>query len=131
MGFIFSLSWFLVNIASKKWQENWEAHIDLLEDEISGPLYKIHKRSRFLISVSKINILVSAFVSFIWVMLGVNYFKNHPLSFTFNINEVDIFITTISIILILFLIGMLTYGRPGVCKNIKGMTKRESLRDGF
>ncbi|MGH8568044.1 MAG: hypothetical protein ACREXU_08475, partial [Gammaproteobacteria bacterium] len=29
-----------VNRGSKFWQENWENHVDLLEDQIMGPLYK-------------------------------------------------------------------------------------------
>lgn len=40
MGTIFTCAWFFVNLGSKKWQENWEKHIDMLEDEITGPLYK-------------------------------------------------------------------------------------------
>src|SRR5579864_817840 len=40
LGLVFSLGWFLANRGSKQWQENWENHVDLLEDEIIGPLYK-------------------------------------------------------------------------------------------
>ena len=40
LGFTFSLAWYLVNRGSKSWQRNWEAQVDLLEDEITGPLYK-------------------------------------------------------------------------------------------
>jgi len=40
LGCLLSLAWVLVNRGSKTWQENWEAHIDLLEDKITGPLYK-------------------------------------------------------------------------------------------
>jgi hypothetical protein len=40
LGGIFSLAWLLVIKGSKRWQENWEAHIDKLEDGITGPLYK-------------------------------------------------------------------------------------------
>ena len=43
LGICFSLSWFLVNRGSKKWQENWEAHIDILENKVTGPIYKIEK----------------------------------------------------------------------------------------
>ncbi|PNK72626.1 hypothetical protein CEQ35_000035 [Yersinia enterocolitica] len=46
-GFVFSYGWFLVNKGSKFWQENWEFHIDRLEDEITGPLYKtvLHRQN--------------------------------------------------------------------------------------
>jgi hypothetical protein len=72
-------AWFLVNKGSKFWQENWENHVDRLEDYTIEPLYKIviHKRKQSLlpikeqlaISVSKINIYCSAFVFLIWLLL--------------------------------------------------------------
>lgn len=40
IGFIFSIAWHFVNKGSKYWQENWENHVQLLEDDIIGPLYK-------------------------------------------------------------------------------------------
>jgi hypothetical protein len=76
-GLILSVSWFLANKGSKKWQENWENHIDLLEDEITGPLYKTvlkRKYPNFFTgpgnhSVSKINQLISVFVVIVWTVL--------------------------------------------------------------
>jgi hypothetical protein len=80
IGLIFSISWFLVNRGSKFWQNNWERHVDFLEDDIQGPLYKtivtdgnlsfwkVHKEYNY--SVSKINQLLSIYVSVIWLMLG-------------------------------------------------------------
>ncbi len=38
LGWFVSIVWYLVCRGSKYWQENWEMHIDLLEDEISGPI---------------------------------------------------------------------------------------------
>lgn len=70
LGICFSLSWILVNKGSKKWQENWEAHIDMLENEITGPIYKmVLDKERYNYSVSKINLDVSRFVLFIWVVI--------------------------------------------------------------
>lgn len=43
LGVFSSLCWFLVNKGSKYWQENWEFHVDLLEDGVMGPLYKTTK----------------------------------------------------------------------------------------
>lgn len=40
MGMVFTFSWYLVNRGSKYWQENWENHLDHMEDNITGPLYK-------------------------------------------------------------------------------------------
>ncbi len=85
LGLVFSLAWYCANRGSKQWQENWEAHVDLLEDEIVGPLYKTvicQPRAtgvasflyRFIVgpgnfSVSKINQLTSLFVTALWVPL--------------------------------------------------------------
>jgi len=73
MGFIFSSSWYMVNLGSKKWQENWEKHIDLLEDDITGPIYKtvLIKKAP---SVSKVNLNVSLFVTVIWLYLIIQFF---------------------------------------------------------
>ena len=83
LGFLFSFAWFYVNKGSKYWQENWENHVDLIEDSVVGPLYKIvvdrpeedKKPIRnFIIgpaaySVSKINQIVSLFVTLLWAVL--------------------------------------------------------------
>lgn len=40
LGLFFSFSWWLSSKGSRHWQENWENHVVLLEDEIMGSLYK-------------------------------------------------------------------------------------------
>ena len=81
-GFVFSFSWFLINKGSKYWQENWEFHIDSLEDNITGPLYKtVLQRDESMnykenwkndvllpqpFSVSKINQFIALYTMFIW-----------------------------------------------------------------
>jgi hypothetical protein len=42
IGFVFTFAWYFANKGGKYWQENWEAHLDLLEDGVAGPLYKTH-----------------------------------------------------------------------------------------
>lgn len=85
LGILFSFAWLCVNRGSKYWQENWEHHVDLLENPIQGPLYKVVlSRSSpntswqwfkhlltgpSAISVSKVNQLISFFVTAIWVVL--------------------------------------------------------------
>lgn len=83
IGLVFTWSWFLVNRGSKYWQENWENHVDMLEDETIGPLYKtVLSRSKnnnnfwdkyvtgpAPMSASKINQLVSLFTVLIWLVL--------------------------------------------------------------
>jgi len=80
LGLAFSFAWLCMNRGSKFWQGNWEKHVDLLEDGIQGPLYKViaferppkdHLLSRtaFPFSVSKINQIVSNYVFVLWVVL--------------------------------------------------------------
>lgn len=86
VGFVFSVAWHCVNKGSKFWQENWENHVELLEDKVFGPLYKtLTKRPqrsssirRFIedffvaprpFSVSKINQLVSTFMALVWGLI--------------------------------------------------------------
>lgn len=40
LGSVTALANWLTAIGSKFWQSNWEAHIDMLEDELEGPLHK-------------------------------------------------------------------------------------------
>ncbi|NLC24490.1 MAG: hypothetical protein GX776_08525 [Oxalobacter sp.] len=89
-------AWIFVNKGSKRWQENWEKHVNLLEDNIIGPLYKKeppglkdYKNKNLAtadfqrifaatgntltrpaeMSVSKINLLVSCFMLIVSVSL--------------------------------------------------------------
>lgn len=84
IGFIFSFAWFRVNRGSKFWQENWEHHVDLLEDTVCGPLYKTvlqGERPATLsfawfdgaapVSVSRVNQWVSLFTLVVWAILAV------------------------------------------------------------
>jgi hypothetical protein len=79
LGFLFSLCWYFVNRGSKAWQENWESHVDLLEDEIVGQLHKSVLNSSkiswwnivgpYRFSPSKINQLLSLYVTAVWLVL--------------------------------------------------------------
>ncbi len=40
LALVFSFAWYCANRGSKQWQENWENHVDLLENKTIGPLYK-------------------------------------------------------------------------------------------
>lgn len=80
LGFLFSLAWYLVNRGSSAWQRNWEVHVDLLEDEISGPLHKaIVSRGNYRFydllgpyaySPSRLNTALSLLLVLVWVMLA-------------------------------------------------------------
>lgn len=88
LGIVFSFAWFCVNRGSKFWQENWEKHVDILENKVNGPLYKIvlsrnvddftkiEKVKDLItgpsaISVSKINQIISLYVFVLWIVLLV------------------------------------------------------------
>jgi hypothetical protein len=99
MGFLFTFAWFQVSRGSKKWQENWENHVDMLEDTVTGPLHKTilvrnQKKDtgfyeKFMtgpghISVSKTNQIVNLYVLCVWVALAYGTLSemgcNYPLS---------------------------------------------------
>lgn len=85
LGLVFSFGWFCVNRGSKHWQENWENHVDMLEDDLVGPLYKTvltrpdpSSLSEYVVgvitgpsplSVSKINQIISLYVTGLWAFL--------------------------------------------------------------
>jgi hypothetical protein len=88
IGWLFTWAWFLVNRGSKQWQENWENHVDMLEDSVVGPLYKTtllrpnkgqDLSDTFVtgpapFSVSKINQWVSFFTLIVWLCLIIHSF---------------------------------------------------------
>jgi FtsH-binding integral membrane protein len=89
VGLVLSLAWYFVNRGSKAWQENWEMHVDLLEDAIMGPLYKriltshhhnfFNPTDAYGFSVSKINQILSLFVTAIWLFFLLNILSRFPL----------------------------------------------------
>jgi len=80
VGVVFSVAWYFVNRASKFWQENWEKHVDLLEDAVMGPIYKTVLKDDDLgfwtwgaypFSVSRINQILSLFVVLLFLLLAL------------------------------------------------------------
>lgn len=79
LGFLFSLAWYFVNRGSGAWQRNWETHVDLLEDEIMGPLYKsvmncgtykfYYLFQPFFFSPSRINNILALTITLVWLFL--------------------------------------------------------------
>lgn len=97
LGLIFSIGWYFVNRGSKFWQVNWEKHLDCIEDEVIGPLYKTtidtsyyHKKFFHLVapypfSVSKINQILNIVLIVFWVLMlfdfSYTYLTFKPCSF--------------------------------------------------
>jgi hypothetical protein len=102
LGFLFSLSWWLVIRGSKCWQQNWEAHIDRLEDYVSGPIYKTiyYSGDRFY-SVSKLNETMAIGVFLVWCGLFGQYTYSH-FSFTLNVKKMDLLATIAILTTVLF-----------------------------
>lgn len=114
IGLVFTLAWFLVNRGSKFWQENWENHVDMLEDPFSGPLYKtvLHRPEtenileRFIdgpapISVSKVNQWVSLFTLFIWPFLIYNVLPPFSCSASVSLKHVGVMALVILVSLLM------------------------------
>lgn len=64
--------WLLLLRGAKFWQNNWERHVDFLEDQISGALYKTYPVTKYdaPYSVSKLNELMAGFTLFTWILIG-------------------------------------------------------------
>ena len=91
LGLVFSIGWYFVNRGSKYWQLNWEKHLDTIEDDIIGPLYKttINRRyygttkqffrlvSPFPFSVSKINQVLNLVLIGFWLLLIVDFTRTN------------------------------------------------------
>lgn len=112
LGYFFSLGWYFVNRGSKVWQENWEKHIGFLEDYLNGPLFKTivkpnlhfsYLNSSYPYSVSKVNQMLSLFVTIFWYVIinvlfyifSINHFK--PECFVPNF----LFLMIVNLILVL------------------------------
>lgn len=124
LGLIFSIAWVLVNIGSKRWQKNWENHIDVLENKVTGPIYKVVSKD-FSYSVTKINLLISVFVSLIWFILAIRYtIINISLKCCYcKIDWLWIFITLTMLVVIWILI--FGYGRTKKAKKQIVFVERE------
>ena len=132
-GLFLAVSWFFVNKGSKHWQENWEKHVDLLEDDIMGPLYKttvfldrfwdrFNPLKAFPYSVGKINQLISFVVIFLWLFLLIKFvfFK-----LNFSIEYINSY-TMISSFFIVFFILLFCFSKSSKTNGKElNMRKRE------
>lgn len=90
-GLVCSFCWTLTNRGSKYWQENWEQHVDVLEDKITGKLFKDRKppKKKFWwfrarkFSVSKLTIALSDYTVFVWFGLTLYNLRNLSIALPF------------------------------------------------
>lgn len=76
IGLISALAQLLVNKGSKFWQETWEFHIDMLEEEFEGKVHQLHLKDADeidakIISVSKVNRNTSFIFFLSWIAIFV------------------------------------------------------------
>ena len=131
-GFVFSYAFYLANRGSKFWQENWEAHIDMLEADIEGNLYKTvmkPKKEKCCIplskvlsakpySVSGINAFLSIFLMGFWmVLLIMSYMRLHDYS-NFEDMTKQVFQIIVPILFLNFLFLMPCYLRSSLGKRV-------------
>ncbi|TYK34050.1 RipA family octameric membrane protein [Bacteroides pyogenes] len=121
IGLIFSFSWYLVNRASKHWQTNWEKIIDDLEDEFTGDLMKRHIKNNnkwyeltlsYRFSVSRINQIISLFITVIWfIFLCSSGYKVLCIS-TFSLFG-SWLLPIFSFVTLIFIVVLIKYGISG------------------
>lgn len=141
IGFVFTFAWFLSSRGSKYWQENWENHLDLLEDKITGPLYKtLLERPGYdnlaeklitgpmSVSVSKINQWVCFFIVIVWFLLTAFSTYN---SLSYLNLPLDKWLKIIMYVIILFLtlfscVMMFSFGKTHKEKHSPKVVERKT-----
>lgn len=70
LGLFTSLAWPMLEVASRSWQQNWEYHIQFLENEITGKLYKttLGRKNRFY-SISNIHRSIILAIMLFWTVI--------------------------------------------------------------
>jgi hypothetical protein len=119
IGLVLSTGWYLVNRGSKYWQQNWESHVDALEDEFAGPLYKTtianeefcwwKPHDGYPFSVSRVNQLISLFLALVWLALAIFSFPPFRLGAWLSSNRLYI----LAGLTLLFLYILMRWGRGG------------------
>jgi hypothetical protein len=120
LGAIFSLCWYLANRGGKFWQVNWEKHLNLMEDNIIGPLYKTtinkdyykqrwyHLYTPCPYSVSKLNIIMSFIIFIVWLIIYINFEYSNIIAGSFCSFDM-VFL----LLLVISLCSIIEYGKSG------------------
>jgi hypothetical protein len=127
LGLVFSFAWYLANRGSKFWQNNWERHVDLLEDMTLGPLYKVVAitpeknplTAAGPFSVTKINQMLSLFVTAVWLLLLIKEVGPIGPSRELDCSKLAIVATTVAAI-----VALAGYGRSRIGHGASKLTPR-------
>lgn len=127
-GFIVSFCWYCVNRGSKYWQENWETNIKYLSKKLDTPIFGMvayHQESvwnpikPYPYSVSKVNQVVSLFISIIWIAIGCyQIYTNYNLWWCLGY----------IVFLVGILIGIHFLSESFVCKENKKSSQKETTK---
>jgi hypothetical protein len=71
IGVITALAGYITARGSKFWQENWEAHVDLLEEETKERLTQVIVCNRREFSVSRINQRLLSYLVWAWALVMI------------------------------------------------------------
>lgn len=139
LGMLFSLGWLCVNKGSKFWQENWENHVDFLEDSNTGPLYKTvtssisesnkcEKIKNFFTgslpySVSKVNQIISLYIFIIWLSIFINDLFKTYYAGSFSLLSIALLFITINFCFIILFLGKTSFKD----KKIKVRTRKTEI----
>lgn len=96
IGSTLAFAWYAATRGGKYWQRNWETHVDVLEDQITGPLYKtvyshadqtshtfLKLLNEYPYSTSKINSFVALIFLALFIAAHFLFFFSTPYEFTF------------------------------------------------
>jgi hypothetical protein len=142
LGLVFTFGWYVVNRGSKFWQENWEKHMDLMEDKVIGPLYKttinmdyygkpknlIKLLKAFPFSVSKTNLILNIFLTIFWLVMLIEFNIEH-LSWGFTIKKVFSVYTLIGLMTFIALFSMINFNQTGLFSLICGNRDYRKVTD--
>lgn len=72
VGISSSSFWYFMNVGSRFWCKNWEKHVDFMENEFEGKLYKtiLNENGKQPYSVSRVNIAISIMFLITWLVLA-------------------------------------------------------------
>ncbi len=126
LGLIFSIGWYFVNRGSKYWQVNWEKHMDTIEDDVIGPLYKTminkeHYRKQFFklvspfpFSVSKINQILNLVLVCFWSLILFDFSRDNLRVDFCCLNNYFTFYSLTIIMTVIAILSLFTFGQTEI-----------------
>jgi len=143
LGLIFSIGWYFVNRGSKFWQVNWEKHLDCIEDEVMGPLYKTtidtnyyHGKFFSLIapypfSVSKINQILNLVLIVFWTVMLFDFSFTYLTFKPFSIDSYLSFYFWAGLLTLFAIFSLFTFTHTGLDNYFKDTKQRNETTANF